>query len=49
MSKQKNKVKSNLEIYRGIRRDWGSISPVTKIIPDKRRKPPKHKGQAYDA
>lgn len=48
MSKRNNKVKSNLEIIRSIRGDWGAISPVTKIIPDKRRKPPKHKARAYD-
>lgn len=48
MSKHNNKVKSNVEIIRSIRGDWGAISPVTKIIPDKRRKPPKHKGRAYE-
>jgi hypothetical protein len=48
MSKRNNKVKSNLEIIRSIRGDWDSISPVTKVIPDKRRKPPKHKARAYD-
>lgn len=31
-----------------IRRDWGAISPVTKVIPDKRRKAPKHKGKQFD-
>ncbi len=45
MSKRNSKVKSNVEIIRSIRGDWGAISPVTKIIPDKRRKPPKHKGK----
>ena len=48
MSKQKKQVKSNIEIIRGMRGDWGAISPVTKVIPDKRRKPPKHKGRQYD-
>lgn len=33
-----NKVKSNVEIIRSIRGDWGAISPVTKVIGDKRRK-----------
>lgn len=41
--KKKNKVKSNLEIYQGMRRDWGSVNPVTKVIPDKRNKRPKHR------
>lgn len=45
MSKRGKKVKSNIEIIRSIRGNWGAISPVTKIIPDKRRKPPKHKGK----
>ena len=42
------KVKTTVEIVRGIRGDWGAISPVTRIIPDKRRKPPKHKGKRYE-
>lgn len=37
------KIKNSYEINKSIRRDWGAISPVTKVIPDKRRKPPKHK------
>lgn len=48
MSKRNSKVKSNAEIIRSIRGDWGAISPVTKVIPDKRHKPPKHKARAYD-
>lgn len=48
MGKRKPVVKSNAEIFHSIRGDWGAISPVTKIIPDKRRKPPKHKARAYD-
>ena len=43
MSKQK--VKTNVEIIRGIRGSWGAISPVTKVIPDKRHRKPKHKGR----
>jgi len=31
------------EINRSIRKDWGVVNPVTKIIPDKRNKKPKHK------
>lgn len=41
------KIKTNVEIIRSIRKDWGAISPVTKVIPDKRRKPPKHKGREW--
>ena len=43
--KRKTKIKNHIEIIRSIRGDWGAISPVTKVIPDKRRKPPKHKGK----
>ena len=42
------KIKTNYEIYKGIRKNWGAVNPVTKVIPDKRRKPPKHKGRAYE-
>jgi len=49
MSKKKSKTKSrsNYEIYRTMRKDWGVINPVTKVIPDKRNKKPKHK-ERYD-
>jgi hypothetical protein len=49
MSKKKSKVKSrsNYEIYQSIRKDWGALNPVTKVIPDKRNKKPKHK-KGYD-
>ena len=45
MSKKKpaNKPRSNYEVYRAIRKDWGVTNPVTKIILDKRNKKPKHK------
>ena len=45
MSKKKptNKPRTNYEVYRAIRKDWGVINPVTKVIPDKRNKKPKHK------
>lgn len=49
MAKKKNKVKSNYEVYRSIRRDWGEVNPVTKVIPDKRNKKPKHKKGWEDA
>lgn len=41
--KKKTKVRDSYEVNRSIRRDWGVISPATKIIPDKRNKKPKHK------
>jgi len=41
--KKKTKPRNSYEINRSIRRDWGNISPVTKIIPDKRNKKEKHK------
>ena len=49
MSKKKKekKPRSNYEIYQSIRKDWGVLNPVTKIIPDKRNKKPKHK-KGYD-
>ena len=44
MSKKKNtKPRTNYEVYRSIRKDWGALNPVTKVIPDKRNKKPKHK------
>jgi len=43
--KKNVKVKSYVEIVKGMRKDWGTISPVTKVIPDKRHKAPKHKGR----
>jgi hypothetical protein len=37
------------EVNRKIRRDWGAISPVTKIIPNKKKNQKiKHKGRQYD-
>lgn len=49
MSKKKApKARTNYEVYRGIRKDWGVLNPVTKVIPDKRNKKPKHKGREYD-
>ena len=45
MSKKKSKIqpRTNYEVYRSIRKDWGEINPVTRVIPDKRNKKPKHK------
>lgn len=43
--KRKTKIKSQVEIIRSIRGSWNGVNPVTKIIPDKRRKPPKYKNK----
>lgn len=48
MKKQNKKIKTNAEIFQGMRRNWGEINPVTKIIPDKRRKTPKYKNKWED-
>ena len=49
MSKKKTKTqpRTNYEVYRSIRKDWGVLNPVTKLIPAKRNKKPKHK-ERYD-
>ena len=37
------------EVNRKIRGDWGAISPITKIIPNKKKNQKiKHKGRQYD-
>ena len=41
--KKKTTPRNSYEVNCSIRRDWGAISPVTKVIPDKRNKKPKHK------
>lgn len=45
MSKKKNKnqLKSQYEVIRSIRGDWGTVKPYTRIEEDKRFKKPKHK------
>ena len=44
------KQKSFFEIYQSIRRDWGNINPVTKVIPNKKkyRRKDKHKKNYKD-
>jgi hypothetical protein len=44
----KQKVKTYTEIFRSERKSWGNVNPVTRVIPDKRRKTPKHKGRQFD-
>ena len=49
MSKKKSqKPRTNYEVYRSIRKDWGVLNPVTKVILNKRNKKSKHKGREYD-
>ena len=48
MREMKSK-KSNYEAIRKIRGNWGAISPVTKVIPNKKKNPKiKHKQKEYD-
>ena len=44
----KKQDKSYVEIFKSERKSWGNVNPVTRVIPDKRRKPPKHKGRQFD-
>lgn len=49
MAKKKNKKKkTSLELYQSIRRDWGELNPVTRIMENKKRKKPKHKDREYE-
>ena len=46
MRSKKNKVPDYIRKQRG---DWGDISPVTKVIPNKKKNPRiKHKGKEFD-
>lgn len=52
MAKKKNINKATATTYDTIskmRGDWGAISPVTKVIPNKKKdQKPKHKGRQFD-
>lgn len=50
MKNMKKKAENiSYEVNRKIRRDWGDISPTTKIIPNKKKNQKvKHKGRQYD-
>ena len=49
MSKKKDtKPRTNYELYRSIRKDWGELNPATRVIPDKRNKKSKHKKGMYE-
>ena len=47
-TKQNRKSRTYVEIYQSVRKDWGTVNPVTRVIPDKRRKPPKHKNKSWE-
>lgn len=44
----KKTVKTYTEIFRSERKSWGTVNPVTRVIPDKRFKKPKHKNRGWD-
>ena len=44
----KQKIKTYTEIFRSERKSWGNVNPVTRVIPDKRRKQSKHKNRQFD-
>ena len=46
--KKKKKNKSMLDVYQSIRRDWGELNPVTRVMENKKRKKPKHKDKEYE-
>lgn len=49
MAKEKEPQNPNYEVWKKQRGDWGDISPVTKIIPNKKKNPKtKHKGRQYN-
>lgn len=49
MSKKKKTAVSTYEVVRKIRGDWGTVNPVTKVIPNKKKnQKTKHKGKEYD-
>lgn len=39
MSKKLKKLKkvTSLELYKGIRKDWGDINPVQRVVPNKKK------------
>jgi len=48
MMSKKQKPKSYVEIFQSQRREFPQGYCVTRIIPDKRHKKPKHKGREYE-
>jgi len=37
MSNKKPRTKTQAEIFMGTRKDWGTVNPVTKVIPNKKK------------
>lgn len=49
MDKKKTAGEATWAVARKIRGDWGAISPVSKIIPNKKKNPKvKHKGRQFE-
>ena len=49
MKKNNETVNSSYEVKRKIRKDWGNIKPITRVIPNKKKNPHmKHKGRVED-
>ena len=49
MSKKKKNENVTYEVLRHMRNDWGTISPVTKIIENKKKnRKEKHKKKEYN-
>ena len=47
--KKPEKTNSNRNAIKKQRGDWGNISPVTKVIPNKKKnQQEKHKGRRYE-
>lgn len=47
-NKKKQSPKTWTEVFQAQRREFPQGYCVTRIIPDKRRKPPKHKGKEWE-
>ena len=48
MSKKENE-NPNINAWRKLRKDWGAIKPITKVIPNKKKNTKeKHKGKEYN-
>lgn len=46
MKKNNETVNGSYEANRKIRKDWGDIKPITRVIPNKKKNPcVKHKGK----
>ena len=45
---KKQKHKTWVEVFKSERKTWGNVSPVTRVIPDKRFKKLKHKGRDWE-